>query len=233
MRLTGLELTLRRINEIKSTFEADLNEPKATRKFDNLLSKALESNDRAGSSNYVLSPHSKSFKFNSIQNDIEKFISKHSMINDLDPSLVRAVVRAESNYNPSAISSAGAEGLMQLMPSTASSLGVQNTLDPEQNIAGGTAYLKKMIDQFGSIELGLAAYNAGPGAVQKYGGIPPYKETQNYVRKVMNFATNTKKASALSKYKEVAMPEAPPVPIPENANYQSLLGAQLAPPEKM
>ena len=83
---------------------------------------------------------------------------------------------------------------MQLMPATAASLGVSNAYDPEQNIKGGVKYLKQMYDQFGSYDLALAAYNAGPGAVQKYGGIPPYSETQNYVKKINQFWNEYKNA---------------------------------------
>lgn len=105
---------------------------------------------------------------------------------NLDPALLAGLVKQESGFNPSIRSAAGATGLTQLMPATAASLGVTDSTDPVQNLDGGARYLRQQLDRFGGDErLALAAYNAGPGAVQKYGGIPPYAETQNYVAKVL------------------------------------------------
>ena len=106
--------------------------------------------------------------------------------NGIDPALLKGLVSQESGFDPSARSGAGAVGLTQLMPGTAASLGVTNPLDPAQSLQGGAKYLRQQLDRFGGDErLALAAYNAGPGAVARYGGVPPYSETQNYVNSVM------------------------------------------------
>lgn len=104
----------------------------------------------------------------------------------IDPNLVAAVIWAESSGDPDAVSHKGAQGLMQLMPATARDLGVTSVLDPEQNVEGGTRYLRSMLDRHGGdVSLALAAYNAGPEAVKRYGGVPPYRETRHYVDRVL------------------------------------------------
>jgi len=121
-----------------------------------------------------------------LRNAIEAEIEAASLRHNLDPNLVRAVIRVESNYRHDAVSHAGAMGLMQLMPRTAESLGVTNPFDIRQNIDGGTRYLRRMLDMFdGDVSLALAAYNAGAGAVRRHGGIPPFRETQNHVPRVL------------------------------------------------
>lgn len=155
----------------------------ATVKFGDLLTKPqtkvsanIYTAQAATSDNIIMSPKQK----------IEKIISKISKKHGVDEKLVNALVKQESGFNPNAKSKAGALGLMQLMPSTAKGLGVTNPMDPEQNVEGGVKYLKSMLNKYnGNIILALAAYNAGPGAVDRYDGVPPYKETQNYVKSIL------------------------------------------------
>ncbi|MCL2575495.1 MAG: lytic transglycosylase domain-containing protein [Defluviitaleaceae bacterium] len=123
-----------------------------------------------------------------INPQIDAAITAASLAHGVDANLIRAIIRAESNYNPLTVSSAGAMGLMQLMPATARQLGVENPFDINENINAGTQYIAGLLDRFnGDVELALAAYNAGWPRVQQHGGIPPIAETQNYVPRVLGF----------------------------------------------
>lgn len=122
---------------------------------------------------------------------LDSIITKASEKYNVPASLIKAVCKAESNFNAKAVSCCGAQGVMQLMPSTAKSLGVKDAFNPEQNIMGGTKYLSQLLDKYdGNVTYALAAYNAGSGNVAKYGGVPPFKETQNYIKKITGYLTD-------------------------------------------
>lgn len=183
--ISGLEITLHRMSEIEHSFQSlmsrsgmSLQTPEVQQDFQKILDKTvqLEKANKAPTSTNA----------NASRAEIDSLIEEYSAKNGLDADFVKAVVRQESGFNPKATSKCGAMGLMQLMPATAKGLGVTNAYDAEQNIYGGTKYLKGLLDRFdNNKELALAAYNAGPNAVKKYKGIPPYAETQNYVKSIM------------------------------------------------
>lgn len=127
----------------------------------------------------------------STADDFGQMIQSAAQRYELPSDLIAAVIKAESNFNPLAQSHAGAKGLMQLMDGTAQGLGVKDSFDPEQNIDAGARYLRMMLDRYGSLPLALAAYNAGPGNIDRYGGIPPFTETQTYVRRVLGLWENS------------------------------------------
>ena len=114
-----------------------------------------------------------------------RLIDEASAVHKVDSAVISAVIRTESGGNPHAVSPAGAKGLMQLMDSTAADLGVEDSFDVRENVMSGTRYLRQLIDRFGDLKLALAAYNAGPGAVTRHNGVPPYAETKAYVDRVL------------------------------------------------
>ena len=173
MQLSSLDITLQRINMIENRFQSLLS---YAQKPDSDFQKILDTKVRNEKNPTKVS-----------REEINDLISKYSDKTGLDEDFVKAVINQESGFNPNATSKCGAMGLMQLMPATAQGLGVTNAYDAEQNIEGGTKYLKGLMDRFNNDKsLALAAYNAGPNAVKKYGGIPPYAETQNYVKSVLS-----------------------------------------------
>jgi len=176
MECSSLELALRRIRTIEQTFaELEGFTDKSTREVSKDFQSILESKTS-----------SKPLNNNAGTNNINELIGEYSIKNELDENLVKAIIQQESGFQPNVTSKAGAMGLMQLMPGTAKGLGVNNAYDPEENIAGGTKYLRNLLNKYdGDTTKALAAYNAGPAAVEKYNGIPPYAETQNYVKNVL------------------------------------------------
>ena len=173
MQLSSLDITLRRISMIENQFQSLMDyAQKPDEDFQKILDTKVENSKNPNAAS---------------RTEINSLISKYADRNGLDEDFVKAVINQESGFNPNATSHCGAMGLMQLMPSTAQGLGVTNAYDAEQNIEGGTKYLKGLMDRFNNDKsLALAAYNAGPNAVKKYGGIPPYAETQNYVKNVLS-----------------------------------------------
>ncbi len=168
MSINGIYAIETRIREIESKINVVVGESSKSKAFSDVLKSSMSDN-----------------LDNSSISEIDGIINRVSQKIGIDEELVKLVAKAESGKEQKCISNRGAIGVMQLMPDTAKGLGV-NPYNTEENIEGGAKYLKEMLSQFnGDVSKALAAYNAGPGAVKKYGGIPPYKETQNYVNKIM------------------------------------------------
>jgi soluble lytic murein transglycosylase-like protein len=199
------DIFLQKLNEIQSRIPLKMNTPQSSISFQSVLdtvtntitsdSNAIdkEGNDRtldvlrakaARANSTAVIPGDKVKLMEMINVNIDASSKKYGV----DPNLIRAVIQQESSYNPDSLSHTGAQGLMQLMPGTADALGVKDPWDISQNIEGGTKYIRDQLQTFnGDIKLSLAAYNAGPAAVKKYSGVPPYSETQDYVVKVLDY----------------------------------------------
>ncbi len=163
-----------------------LNQPSAV-SFEKLLSTVQS----AGAAS---EPSASTVPYSAKEKDYEGLVKEASLKYSIDEDLIRSVIRQESGFNPNAKSPVGASGLMQLMPETAKDLGVRDIMDPRDNMMGGVKYLRQMLDRYdGNKTKALAAYNAGPGNVDKYGGVPPFAETQNYVSNILSMYEGYKK----------------------------------------
>lgn len=168
----GIENVLGRISQIQQRMKSlgiELEKSSDSQAFGDILANQLEGADKQ---------------------QVLGLLENQAQQSGVDANLLKAVASVESGFDPSAVSGAGALGVMQLMPQTAQSLGVKNALSAKDNIAGGAQYLKDLLQKYHDVPKALAAYNAGPGAVDSYGGIPPFAETQQYVKKVMNAYQN-------------------------------------------
>lgn len=168
MALEQLQSTLNRLADIQSYFAEDNTAPQQEASHGLSFSAVIDSK--------MAHPAEK----------ITDIIQQQAAQTGMDEDLIKAVIHQESGFKPNAVSAAGAKGLMQLMPGTAHDLGVSNSFDPVQNVSGGSRYLKQLLGKYNqSLPKALAAYNAGPGNVDRYGGVPPFKETQQYVQNVL------------------------------------------------
>lgn len=165
---------------------------------------------------------------------LDELVRHYAQHYGVEENLVWAVIHAESRFNPNAVSPAGARGLMQLMPGTAAEMGVADIFDPAQNIAGGTQYLARMLALHdGDVRLALAAYNAGPGNVRKYGGIPPFEETQQYVKRVLRYRAEYAGKPPSPTLVAAAAPEPTALPATSGAHYTLRLSIGLTQPAEV
>ncbi len=176
----GIERVFVRIQEIQTRFFKPYINYARKENFQAQLERAQE---RLFNENKI---HKKSIKFK--VTDFEHIIKRYSEKYNIPEKLIKSIIKQESNFNPYAVSKKGAKGLMQIMPQTAKLLGIKDIFNPEENIEGGVRYLRMLLDKFGGdLIKSLAAYNAGPEAVEKYNGVPNYTETKNYIRNVLNY----------------------------------------------
>ena len=201
-RMSSIEA---RMNQLEARLDSDNPGKKAVGRENNNITSGNKGSHQGVSFEHLLNSMSEEKRFKGASgasgvgkwagdpHDFDGMISSASKKYNVDEHLIRAVIKQESAFNPKATSWCGAQGLMQLMPETAKDLGVENAYDPHQNIMGGTKYLRQLMDMFdGNLTKTIAAYNAGPGAVDKAGGVPDYAETQNYVAKVLGYYRENK-----------------------------------------
>jgi soluble lytic murein transglycosylase-like protein len=183
-RITGLQ---RKFGNIQNKYSQSLNQLN-TNISKNQSSEATETSSNKNFEEVLTETNKESTVIKDTSNkDINHIIKEKAEKYNLSEELISSIIKVESNYNPNAVSNKGAKGLMQLMPSTAMELGVNNIFDVEENIEGGSKYLRQLLNKYnGDIKTALAAYNSGMGNVQKYNGIPPYGETNKYITKVLN-----------------------------------------------
>ena len=187
--LKGPEGVLARMQELQSRIDAierAINGPASVATFANSLKGEIGKTPATG--NTPLSPFSSGLKLDAPHAPSELLPLIQAAANDqgVDPALFEALISVESEFNPRAVSAQGAQGLSQLMPTTSKALGISDPFDPQQNLKGGAQYFSQLLSRFGDAGKALAAYNAGPNAVERFGGIPPYPETQEYVKRVLD-----------------------------------------------
>jgi len=208
MRIADLERVLQRITQIEAKINSlNIKLSQFNKDFKSIIEKekVRTKNSKGAGTNNSISKNQKNRKkeseiISNFYNDfnlpdsytksetIKKIILKSALRYGLDPYLISAIIKAESDFNHNLVSKKGAIGLMQLMPETAEILGIKNPFLPKENIEGGSRYFKKLFEQFnGDLVLSLAAYNAGPTTVRRYNGVPPYKETKNFIERVLSF----------------------------------------------